>query len=333
MIRFFQELNAPFVSGGIEPDPNQRGRILENFVTKYLALATKSEDSQDSELAFVLHSMIKGLAEDEDCSDMLQRYLQCIVPYVKQCCDEPPIQSVEIPADACSARRFHHVSQTSVLIRSKWARYSALFEVPHVMAYCCVSGEDTEVVANFAYDLLARLCRGHFDGGGGRYEHFLLSTLNRDLRDDKCSRLMRSMMRGESLECFSSTFLEGYARLHNLVEKKFLARYPNDHFAFSTNFPYVLFKGRTDDYLGFVSAMAFVLDPKNNNNNGTLNRESVYKGKRIYDFVLRFIAKMRNFVGETTEECFFWTADMFQLFICADRMFEDELKNLLQVLG
>ncbi|GFY66925.1 uncharacterized protein TNIN_179541 [Trichonephila inaurata madagascariensis] len=321
-IELLRAINAPFVDSKIAQNSNSE--ILQHFFTEYTKamekLSSANDGSPERQLVFRLISQLKSLTE----TNILDHYFKTLVPYVWSCheqqCflpEEPNIQTLP------PAYQFLIELKRSVQIRSVYSKYCIPFDVVHIMVYCYACSHDEEIVANLAFDLLNRLCKGQFFNVNTPYVQEVQKIINNNVTFKQNTDLyyvVRSIRNGEACECLS-TFLEKYAQLEKFVSTHFKS---GDDFARGQAFPYTLFQTNSD-YLGFVLALGHVATTMQKNN-GKISKGLFATSRKLHRIIKTMVEKMNEFDTE------YWTLDTFQMFLAQDDTFEKQVREMAELV-
>lgn len=319
--RLLRIVNGPFSGSEVEETEN----IVGDFMKEYLDLIASLSDG--SSIAKTVQAV---LVQMNSFGDMFKHYFSHVVPYVKACeGDAPPLPVV--PEDPISpAKTFHDETRRASFLRGKYGRYCIQFDVVYVMIYSYLCARDTDVVANFVFDLAARVCCGHFRVPDSPVQRQIRSIVNANVtyrRNTELYHVIRNIEKGEAEGCLSVETLNKYKKLYDLVADRFYQRAGGEtdatRFAFAQNFPYLLFGGNDSDYYGFIVALGHIFT-----NQKTLPKGELAQARAIHRFVKGFVEKMANF---TREECF-WTNDTFKVFLVSEAGLEEQFMNIVRLL-
>ncbi|GIX89619.1 uncharacterized protein CEXT_201381 [Caerostris extrusa] len=214
-----------------------------------------------------------------------------------------------------------------------FSQYCLSFDVIHVMLGCYVCSCDLKVVANWALDLMARVCRGQFFWK--RYaSNELVQTMQHLLNTAVSYRhktdlyyVVREIRRGNAAENLS-TFLQNYLLLEMLVREKFqVPETSPDVLRMATTqlFPAVLFEDYKDQ-LGFIMALGHVAS--HIDKTGQVKKGTYATAKKIHKIVNKFIEKIQKFdVIEIP-----WTMDTLHLFLLSEPHLEQDIVEISRLV-
>lgn len=337
-IQLFGVVNGEFFdyTGGdlFQRSLTLRSKIIEHFISNYISMVHGLKYERED-----IDSLIKSLLEqmknvfDTDQYNIIEYYLNVLCPYVKGL---RPFRLMERRLDVESAGDcFVQLSRDAVTIRQEFGRFCIPFDIMFVMIYAYLCSSDLELVANFVFDLLARICRGHFDDRSLVHsicENAVAKEISFKNNTD-LHYLVKNFREGTVMDLISMEFIEKFSRMQKLIliefNKHFVA--PNatvQSYAFSQAFPFVLFPPRSD-YYAFMCAIGFLLR-KIDTTHGRFEKGVVANSKRIFRFIAAYTRKVVEFeVGQMVD---YWTLDLFKLFLSSDEDLVEKFKEFLELL-
>lgn len=322
-------VNAPFVTESQKEAPQPK--IFQNFLREYMSSVAGKAAAESSSEELVLSQLLKSMENLLHTDvDIFEYYRHTLVPYVTECCggggSEFPLPvDVEKELTCPLSMQMLYQWRRAAAIRRTHSKYSVAFDVVHVMIACYACSSDTSVVANFAFDLMGRVCRGdffHVETEGKQRVRKLLDAHASLRTNAELYYALREMRNGQAMEGLS-TLLPKYAKLERLVKDHL----PNDQVR-GQAFPAVVFGDDNADYLGFVMALAHVgmhVDSK-----GTVPKGVYATARRIHRVVRQFVERMKAF--NDGPDKLPWTMDVFQAFLASDAELEKHVREIAQMV-
>lgn len=312
-------------------------RILENFLKNYMTMISelKYDDESVQTVVVSLLDQMKFVFEETNVFDY---FLNVLCPYVKSCKSEnfqpiTKVYNVHTPGELLM-----HLSQDATLIRKKFSKYCIPFDVIYIMIYCYLCSSNTDMVANFVFDLIVRICKGYFNETT-HYQTILSQLVKKHItckQNIKLHYIVNCMSRGEAKDYMSADFLEKYSELHQILANEFYRTVsaPTEQvqkYAFTQSFPYTLFPNSAN-YNGFVCMLGYVTKKLNSSKNAIYEKGLFSNAKEIFKFIENYTHKIKEFDSEG-EPVPYWTTDIFMLFMSSDDKLVDTFKNIIQLLS
>lgn len=311
-----------------------QNKILEEFIKNYVNnMETLQYENPDVQTIVIsVLDQMKNMYEDKN---IFKYYSDILCPYVKSCHASPSV--VRQCTVSSPGEYFLALSQDAVEIRNVFGKFSIPFDVIYIMIYCYLCHTDVNLVANFTFDLIARICRGYFNDIN-KYGECMDKILNRCVsykHNTPLHFLIQCIRRGQAVDHVSQEFLEKYSELQQLVGNEFakIVSTPNDQilkYAFSQSFPFTIFPNGPN-YYGFTSMMGYLMK-KIHLKTGSFEKGTLSNSKRIFKFVEMYTTKIAEFEMEGTP-VLFWNLEVLQLFIGSDENLIEQLKDILNLLS
>lgn len=336
-IQLMKAINAPFIQ---DASPHTPTELMETFLQKYVQ-AVSNQKTRDKitpgEQTFLNHLLktMHQLLHSKDTPHPFEFYFQKLVPYVKRCVNDNLLLP-RVDEETNLAKDLIFQLQFSQAIRDRYGKYSIPFEVIHVMLGCYVSSSNINVVANWALDLMARVCRGQFFWQNYKnccFVEAMQTLLNTEVTTRKNTPLYyvkREIMVGNAAESLSS-FLPNYMQLEMLIKDKFASKFPDVNpqvLQVATNqmFPAVIFEDNAD-HLGFTMELGHVacnIDPRT----GLIKKGTYGTARKIHRVVSKFIRQVCKF--DRIENA--WTMDTLHQFLESDPTLEQDILEVSKML-
>lgn len=343
-IRLLRALNAPFTTR-----PCSGGELnsddTADFMSDFLNIIHEHPEAKRSNERVLLdallqnmHDMFKGREENP-----FNVYFTQLVPFVQNCLsfEWKPLDAAAEPEDVNLARELYRQLSMSYMIRSVHGRYVIFFEVLHIMVCMYACSSDINVVANWALDFLARICRGQFNCmryADCKFVEILKRIIQREYSNTKNNAVVKHVInpivRGESSEQWSEAWKPLHEMIGNVARKFFDVTKgvpgPVKELAVVLYVPAVLFRDHGDQ-LGF--AMAYNHIRSNCGKNLEPYRKAVFKeGKRIHLLAREFVNKMNEFEKGKSGTTVWWDMNMVHLFLLSDPDFETQIVKVVRTL-
>lgn len=308
-------------------------KILENFIKQYVNMIQdlKYEDQDIQTIITAVLDQMKNMYEDKN---VFEYYLNVLCPYVKTCCDFKPVEKEN--TDTTPGLFFQTLSQDATEIRSYFGRYCIPFDVIYLMIYCYLCHTNLDLIANFTFDLIARVCRDYFNQNHKYLESTdkILHKLISYKQNTPLHFLIQCVRKGEVVDHISQEFLEKYGELQQLVLNEFVKNVstPTDtiqKYAFSQTFPFILFPNGPN-YYGFMCMMGYLMK-KIHMKSATFEKGTFANAKKILKFVEGYAQKIAIFQTEGTP-VIYWNLDMLKLFIGSDNNLIEKFKDIVELL-
>lgn len=276
-----------------------KSKILENFIDYYMNMINTIEyDKEDIEK--ILKAILRQMKESFNTNDynIFEYYLNIICPYVKTF--DSTVREEIVNVD-CPGEFFVHLSQNATIIRKHFGKYCLPFDVIYIMIYCFACHKDLDIVANFVFDLIARLCNKYFDEPT-KYQEKCKTLVNTHIHFSKKSELYhitKALQEGKAAEIFSIDFYDKFAKLQQLIFAEFckVVSTPSDvitKFAFSQSFPFILFPNSAN-YYSFMCMMGYATSKLNLKHVAHFEKGASSSARQIMHFVEDYVHKVENF--------------------------------------
>lgn len=330
-VRLLRALNTPFTTEAtVQSTPD-----MHTFLADFLNILCKHPQIETDDEREAVRALMKSM-HDIMSVNPFDTYFTVLVPFVQTSCPSWKPLPAE-PEHPNLARELHAQMIRSHAIRNTFSRYAIPFDVLHIMVCCYACSCNMEVVANWALDFLARICRGEFfwhDYFHSPYvqkmQHLIRWQLRPTHNNDYYKCVIRPIKYGESKECYSSLWIPLH-QLQTLLRKKFVFRNTSSEIldvAFQHVFPATLFTDYIDQ-LGFMMGYNHLIMTVNKRN-GQLPKGAFKKARLIHDVVQRFVKKLIHFDGGNIKPI--WNLDMLKLFFASDPEFHTEIKQVVRLL-
>ncbi|GFT26025.1 uncharacterized protein NPIL_16981 [Nephila pilipes] len=225
-VKILKALNAPFTQNAIVDLPTVE---MQNFLSDYMHAignAKPQEKLKDNE-KMVLNHLLRNLHQVVESKEFQENkfdfYFEKLVPFVKACRVEwTPLPPEEEEPNL--VKQLLNQLQRSVAVRQMFSRYCIPFDIFHVLIGCYACCSDIGVLANWALDLIDRICRGRFfwkEYESCVFVQQILRGIKMDIsykRNTDLYYVMRSIQKGEGMECLSENFTK-YGQLENGRDK------------------------------------------------------------------------------------------------------------------
>lgn len=314
--------------------PTLQNKILEEFIKNYVknVETLQYEDSDVQTIITAVLDQMKNMYEDKN---IFKYYSDILCPYVKSCHPSQPV--VKECTVMSPGEYFLALSQDAVEIRNIFGKLSIPFDVIYIMIYCYLCHTDLNLIANFTFDLIARICRGYFNDINkyGECTHKILNRCISYKHNTPLHFLIQCIRKGQVVNHVSQEFLEKYGELQQLVWNEFtkIVSTPNDQilkYAFSQSFPFIVFPNGPN-YYGFMSMMGYLMK-KINLKTGSFEKGTLANSKRIFKFVEMCTTKIAEFDKEGTQ-VLFWDMQVLKLFISSDESLIEQFTDILNLLN
>lgn len=343
-VLILEAVNAPFLTTpGIHEPGTESREYTEKFAANYVKAMEETADMCKASIPrnthIVLNQIMKHMhtaLENSECPEMFKYYFEKLVPFVKHCNPDGIITGFQSSISPLNwAHRLVLRMEESQKIRHAYSQFSIPFDVMFVMLGCYVSNVNVDVVSNWMFDLMTRICNGQFFWKQHSSEcisvkalqGFMSSHFDRR-RNTKLYYVLREIYRGNAAESLSS-FLPQYAQIDKLVREKFripgasesLVQVAIMHF-----FPSVLF-GDPAEHYAFTIALAHVathMDSKT----GQVVKGTYSKARTIYRTLKKFFQGVKRF--SEIQNC--WTKDTLDQFFVYESELQDEILALAKLL-
>lgn len=322
-IHLQQLVNGPFQSDR----PRAKPKIFQHFLEEYMTSVTRTVDAalQQEQTAEqnILLALLKGMQQFSSTDlDLFEYYSNKLAPYVKSCLPSENLIVPVVDNTAPLAKQFYLQLRNACVIRKWFSKFSVAFDVVHVMIVCYAVSTRYELVANFAFDLMARVCRGeffHVDSPAKKRAKAILEVHASARQDSELFYALREMKTGRSEEGLSN-LIDKVGRIDELLTRHM----PDDEMGRHQAFPAVAFDDNAD-YLGFVTALSHVIH-STHGGRYPIPKGAIATGRRIHRVVRMLASSIANFESDGTRV--FWTMDTFQAFLASDPDLERHISEI-----
>lgn len=331
-IDLLRGINSPFTTEWYKPSYD-----LGNFINNYLHILSKHRvSSGDSNLDAILDHLMKGMHEmvqSHEFENPFQYYFDKLVPFVQQSVPGwEPLPST--PKDPNLGKELMLQLILSSNIRKQFGIYSVPFDIIHVMVGCFVSSCDSNLVANWVLDFVARVCRGQYfwtQYPSSPFVQAMTLFFDKEISYKKrvhLYKVVRQIRNGEAAEGLSE-FWQPYIELQSFVSEKFnIPQIPFDsvQVAIQQTFPAVLFKDH-GDHLGFIVAVGYIAS-KTDMKTRAVEKGSFKRAREIHNRIKKFVHSVKEFDSIPN----YWTVDTLKQFIASMPHLNEEILELFQLL-
>ncbi|GFW00133.1 uncharacterized protein TNCV_3569201 [Trichonephila clavipes] len=301
-----------------------------HFLTDYMNAITHAkpqEPLKESEKMVLYHlipNLHQAMESKEFQGNKFDFYFQKFVRYVKACREDwTPLPPEEEESNLM--KQLLNQLQRSMAIRKMLSRYCIPFDIFHVLVGCYACCSDIGMVANWALDLMARICRGQFfwkEYESCAFVQQILHGIKSDVsykRNTDLYYVMRSIQKGEGIECLSQNFAK-YSQLEKLVKEKIQALMDMVDMVSHQLFSNILFDHHVDQ-LAFNIAMRHIACSME------LKTAQVKKGafsnaRRLYGIISNLVKQVEAFDAQYPIP---WTIDTLKLFMVSVPSIEKNL--------
>ncbi|GFY55243.1 uncharacterized protein TNIN_321881 [Trichonephila inaurata madagascariensis] len=263
-VKILKALNAPFIQNATIETPTVE---MQHFLTDYMNAITHAKpqeplkESEKMVLNHLIQNLHQAMESEEFQDNKFDSYFQKVVPYVKACREDwVPLPPEEEKSNVM--KQLLNQLQRSMTIRKMFTCYCTPFYIFHVLVGCYACCSDIGMVANWALDLMARICRGQFfwkEYESCDFVKQILRGIKSDVsykRNTDMYYVMRSIQKGEGIECLSENFAKS-GQLEKLVKEKIQDPMDLVDMVPHQLFPNILFDHHADQ-LAFNIAMEHV---------------------------------------------------------------------------
>lgn len=278
-----------------------KAKILENFIKHYMNMVNNVEHSNE-DIEIILKGLLKQMKEVFNTNDVsiFDYYFKVICPYVKTFDNTVREETIQVD---CPGEFFLHLSKNATEIRKHFGKYCLPFDIIYIMIYCFTCHKSLDLVVNFVFDLIARLCNKYFDEPTF-YQQLCKNILNSLVQYDKNTDLYyatKNIEKGEAADVFSFEFYNKFAKLQQLLFAEFSKSIstPSElitKFAFSQTFPYILFPN-SFNYYGFMCMMGYATSKINLKKYAHFEKETCTKARDILKFVENYSKRVEKFAN------------------------------------
>lgn len=314
-ISYFNLLNAIELLGTVNQDfilcknysfdikGTLKAKILENFIKYYMDMVDSIEHKNE-DIEIILKALLKQMKDVFNSNDVsiFDYYFKVICPYVKTF--DNTVREETINVD-CPGEFFLHLSKNATEIRKHFGKYCLPFDIMYIMIYCFACYKCLDLVVNFVFDLIARICNKYFDEPTF-YQQSCKNILNTLVHYDKNTELyytIKNIQNGEASEVFSFEFYNKFAKLQQLLFAEFSKSIstPSEiitKFAFSQSFPFILFPN-SFNYYGFMCMIGYSTSKLNLKKYAHFEKETCTKAREIFKFIEKYSKRVENFANGT----------------------------------
>lgn len=312
-ISYFYLLNAIELLGTVNQDfiscknyhfdikGTLKAKILENFIKYYMDMVDNIEHSNE-DLEVILKGLLKQMKDVFNTNDVsiFNYYFKVICPYVKTF--DNTVREETLNVD-CPGEFFLHLSKNATEIRKHFSKYCLPFDIIYIMIYCFACHKSLDLVVNFVFDLIARLCNKYFDEPTF-YQESCKNLLNTLVKHDKKTEfyyLIKEIQNGNASQMFSFKFYNKFAKLQQLLFAEFSKSIstPSEiitKFAFSQSFPFFLFPN-SSNYYAFMCMMGYSTSKLNLKNYAHFEKETCTNAREIFTFIETYAKRVENFAN------------------------------------
>lgn len=275
-----------------------KAKIMENFIDNYMKMIDEIQCEKE-EIEKILKTFLRQLKECLSTTDynIFDYYFKVICPYVKTFDDTIKEESLTVSSPG---EFFEHLSKNATEIRNHFATYCLPFDIMYIMIYCFACHKNLDVVANFVFDLIARICNNYFDTVT-HYQQICKNVLHAHINPVKNNTLyflVKQIREGKAADLLSMAFYNNFAALQQLVFTEFCKSVttPSEtikKFAFAQSFPFILFP-EASNYYGFVGMMGFATS-RLSIKHAQFEKGALASARKIMHFIENYYRKIRNF--------------------------------------
>lgn len=336
-IELLKTANSEFIHRNnplFDKKPTLKNKILEKFISNFVD-SIQHLTYQDEDVQTIITSILEQMKNLYEDQNIFKYYLNVLCPYVKSCCPS------SILVRQCTVRSpgeyLLMLSQDATDIRNQFGKLAIPFDVIYIMIYCYLCHSNVDLIANFTFDLIARVCRGYFNDVN-KYGEATNRILNKCIsykQNTHLHFLIQCIRKGQTVEHISQDFLEKYSELQQLVWNEFTKTVstPNDQiqkFAFSQSFPFIIFPSGPN-YYGFMVMLGYLMK-KICVKTGSFEKGTLSNSRKIFKFVEMYTTKIGDFEMQGTQ-VLFWNVEVLKLFIGSDASLLAQFKDVLELLG
>lgn len=328
VIKLLEFVNQEFIhqkNKHFETTMSLQNKILDSFL-KYVkltdSLSFEECDENTQEALKMALSQLSGIFKEKNIFDC---YLNELCPYVKSCVQFTP--EVKENITTSPGEYFLILSNDATKIRNFFSRFSINFDTVFIMIYNYLCQSNTDLLINFTFDFISRVCKGYFDENNV-YMDFTNKILNSCVsykQNTHLYYLIQHIRKGEVVEHLSQDLLKNYSELRQLIWNEFekCISAPNNtilQYAFLQSFPFVLFPNGPN-YYAFTLTLLY-LTQKLNFKTLSFEKGSIASAQKIFNFIEKNMNKISNFQKEGTP-VLCWNKDTLDMYMSVD-------KNLIQ---
>lgn len=275
-----------------------KAKIMENFISNYTKMI-EAIQCKEGEIENILKTFLRQLKEYLSTNEynLFEYYLKVIVPFIKTFDGTTREETLNVNSPG---EFFEHLSGNATEIRKHFAKYCLPFDIMYIMIYCFACHKNLDVVANFVFDLIARICNGYFDEQT-HYQRICENVLHANVNYEKNTPLyyvIKQIADGEAMDSLSIEFYNNFAILQQLVFTEFCKSVttPTEaikKFAFAQSFPFILFPSASN-YYGFISMISFATS-RLSIKHAQFEKGALANARKIMHFIESYYRKIRNF--------------------------------------
>lgn len=330
-IHLLKCLNAPFTKDAIIEKPKFNVLdILSDYIKTIKKEANKDVSNNDLAILESIITHFKAVLKNK--KDKVEYYFDTLVPYIKACKKD---DLVLLPPDQTSDNLFRELSNQllrSQAIRKMYGMYCLSFELLHILVACYACCSNLKVVANWLFDLIARVCRGNFFWKNFETLHFIqdLFGIMQKItykQNTDFYYLLKMIREGEGIEALSGNFKK-YAELAQFLMSKLQAPANIEETVVYQLFPDILFESHVNQ-LAFLVGMVTAFDGiDRKTGQGKKGSKAFSKARHAYKIIQEIVQRIQKFDGNGQVP---WTTETLQLFMASDSSVEKSLTELLGV--
>lgn len=275
-----------------------KAKIMENFIDNYMKMIEEIQ-YENEEIEKILKTFLRQLKECLSTSNhnIFEYYFKVICPYVKTF--DNTLREETLNASS-PGEFFEHLSKNATDIRKHFAKFCLPFDIMYIMIYCFVCHKNLDAVANFVFDLIARICNGYFDEVT-HYQTICKNVLHTHVTHDNNNTLyflIKNILEGQTPDLLSISFYNNFATLQQLIFSQFskCVTTPTEtikKFAFTQSFPFILFP-EASSYYSFICVMGFA-SSRLSKKHAQFEKGTSANARKIMQFVEKYYKKIRNF--------------------------------------
>lgn len=336
-VKILKALNAPFTEHAVLEKPSSE---MQNFLTDYMNViaSAKPQETLKSNEQTVLNNLLQNLHSVMDSKEFQENkfdlYFEKLVPYV-QACEENWTPLMPDDDDPIVINQLLKQLKRSEAIRKIFGKYSLPFDIFHVLVGCYACCVNIGVVANWALDLIARVCRGRFfwkEYATCRFVQQLRLTMASEFtykRNTDLYYVIRSMQKGEGMDCLSTNFNK-YTQLEKTLKEKIQTPSHIHEMACNQLFPATVFENHRDQ-MAFAIALGHVACNMDHGSKGihTVRKGTFAKARRLYHIIVQLMAQVQKFDEQYPLP---WTIDTLKLFLVSDPTIDKSLAEMAAVV-
>lgn len=337
VIKLLEVVNQEFIfqkNKNFEISMTLQNKILKNFINQYSNISSKLQiDESDSEsdgTQKLLDYAIQQISSKFNDKQLFEYYINELCPYVKSCLEFSP--EVKESVITSPGEYFLILSNDATRIRSCFSKFSIYFDLIYLMIYSYLCQEEHDLLVNFTFDFISRLCKGYFDDTNVYIEYAkkIINNCVSYKQNTHLHYLIQHIRKGEIVEHLSQEFLENYSELQQVVWNEFVKviSAPNDQFqkyAFSQSYPFALFPNGAN-YYAFIITLAY-LSSKIVFKTASFEKGTILTAKKIFHFIEENMNNISNFQKEGSP-ILCWNKDTLDMYLSIDKNLINNIKEL-----